>query len=158
MKFDKIDCKILELLQQDCRMSLTDISKKLNLSVDSTRKRVQKLLKEEIFYPKIMLRPRHFGYPNIVDVKIKLRNYNEKTINEFIEYTVNHPRITEVFSLSGEWDFTLVIISKDHEDLADITKKIREKFSGIISDWRESLTTIAYKFERYDMERLVGLK
>jgi DNA-binding Lrp family transcriptional regulator len=130
-------------------MSFTEISKKAELSVDAVRKRIKKMQKEGIFYSKIQLRPRHFGFSYVVDVKLKLRNYNGYKIRKFIDYTVNHPRIVEVFAISGDWDFTIVFVSKDHEDLAEISNEIREKFSDIIGGWSESLTTVAYKFEEY---------
>ena len=135
-------------------MSLTDIAKNVGLSVDSVKKRLHKLKSRGLFIPKIQLRPRQFGFPNIVDVKIKLKDYDGDSIKEFIDYAVSHPRIPEVFSISGEWDFTLVILSKDHEDLAEITDEIRKRFGKMIKDWSESLTTVAYKFERYDMLKL----
>ncbi len=156
MKLDEKNCIILNLLQEDCRMSLTEIAKRINLSVDSVKKRVAKMKKEGIFYPKIQIRPRQLGFKYVVDVKVKLHNYKEKEMQEFIEYTTNHPRIPEVLSLSGEWDFTLVIIAKDHEELGELTGQIRKKFGNIISDWTESLTTIAYKFEKYDLLKLIG--
>lgn len=155
---DEKDCLILNLLQENCRMSLTEISKKIGLSVDSVKKRINKMLSKRIFYPKIQLRPRQFGFPNIVDVKIKLQDYDNKKIKEFIRYIETHPRIAEAFSISGEWDFTLVIISKNNEDLALLTDEIRQKFGSIIRDWSGSLTTFTYRFERYDMLKLIGYK
>ncbi|MBT3405569.1 Lrp/AsnC family transcriptional regulator [Candidatus Woesearchaeota archaeon] len=153
---DEKNCMILNLLQEDCRMSLTDMARRVNLSVDSVRKRLKKLEEQIYFYPKVQIRPRMLGFPNIVDVKIKLRDYDDKKLKQFIDYTVSHPRIAEVFSLSGEWDFTLVIISKDHEDLGEITDEIRNKFGAIITEWSESLTKKAYKFEAYDVLKLKG--
>ena len=109
------------------------------------------MIKGGIFFPKIQIRPRQFGYSYIVDVKVKLHNYNDKKIKGFIECTMNHPRIVEVLSISGEWDFTLVIIAKDHEDLAMVSDDLRKKFGDMISGWSESLTTVAYKFEDYNL-------
>ena len=43
-QIDEKDCKILNLLQEDCRMSLTNIAKEIGLSVDSTKKRINKLI------------------------------------------------------------------------------------------------------------------
>lgn len=158
IKFDEKNCKILNLLQEDCRISLTEIAKKVNLSVDSVKKRIVKLKREGIFYPKIQLRPRHFGFPYIVDIKIKLHNYNDKKIKDFVDYLNNHPRVAELLSISGEWDYTVVIIAKDHEDLGVIGDKIRNKFGDLINDWSESLTKVVYKFEKYDMLKLMGQK
>ena len=155
-KLDEINCKILNLLQKDCRMSLTDISKKVNLSIDSVTKRIDKMIKEHIFYPKIQLRPRNFGFNNIIDVKIKLHNYTSRDMENFIAYLLEDPHVAEVLCVSGNWDISIVLLAKDVKDLNNISKRIRDKFSKIINEWAESLTTVAYKFEYYDMPKLMG--
>jgi len=157
-ELDKKDCVILNLLQENCRMSLTDISKKVGLSIDSVKKRIKRMIKDNIFFPKIQLRPRNFGFKNIVDIKINLHNYSEKDIKEFIEYLKENPRVAEIFSISGDWNFSIVIIAKDAIDLGRITNEIRNKFSKIIDGWSESLTTNVYRFENYDMLKLMEHK
>jgi len=155
MKLDKTNCKILNLLQEDCRMSYTEISKKVGLSVDSVKKRIDSMLKQGFFFPQIQIRPRRIGFQYVVDIKIKLHNYNDKELKQFIEYLSNHHRVAELFSISGQWDFTVVILAKDHEDLAAVTEGIRKTFSKMINDWSESITTVAYKFEKYDMLKIL---
>ncbi len=155
-ELDEINCKILNILQKDCRMSLTKISKEVGLSIDSVKKRIIKMIKEDVFYPKIQLRPRNFGFSNIVDIKIKLHNYTSKDMENFIVYLLENPNVAEVFCVSGNWDLSIVIIAKDVKDLNNTSKTIRDKFNKIINEWAESLTTVAYKFEYYDMPRLMG--
>jgi Lrp/AsnC family transcriptional regulator len=155
---DKKNLLILNILQENCRMSLTSISKKVGLSVDSVKKRINKMMINEIFYPKIQLRPRHFGFPNMVDVRIKLHNHNQKEVQEFISYLKENPFVIEVFTLSGEWNFSIVFIAKDFSDIAGISEDIRNRFSKIINDWSESLTTCVHKFEKYDMLKIMGEK
>ena len=152
---DEVNCRILNILQENCRASLTEIAKQVNLSVDSVKKRIDKLIKDQVFYPRIQLRPRHFGYPYIVDVKVKLKNFEKKRIDEFIKYVTAHPRVSEFFSFSGEYNFSIVLIAKDHGDLDVVSGEIKEKFSDIIGEWVEAITTIAYKFERYDLKQLM---
>ncbi|MBI2658430.1 Lrp/AsnC family transcriptional regulator [Candidatus Woesearchaeota archaeon] len=158
IKLDEKDCIILNMLQADCRKSLTGIAKKVKLSVDSTKKRIIKMKENNIFFPKIQLRPRNFGFNNIVDIKIKAHNYSDSDIREFIDYLKGHPNVAEVMSVSGEWDFSIVVIARDGMDLGNITRAIRNKFSKIINDWSESLTTCVYKFEDYDMLKVMGHK
>lgn len=153
---DEKSCLILNLLQGNCRMSLTEISKKVGLSIDSVKKRIDKMISESIFYPKIQLRPRHFGFQNMVDIKIKLRNYNDKDIKNFIQYLEQNPFVTEIFSFSGDWDFSIVVMARNAEELDMLTDEIRKKFKGIINDWSESLTKRVYKFERYDMLKIMN--
>jgi len=157
-KLDEKNCIILNLLQENCRISLTNIAKKVNLSVDSVKKRINKMIKKEIFYPKIQIRPRSLGFNNIVDIKIKVHNCNNQELEKFIEYLKKHPRIAEVFSVSGAWNFSIVLIAKDYKDLGEISTSIRNKFSKIINGWSESLTTTAYKFENYDLLKLMKIQ
>ena len=136
-------------------MSLTEIAKKVNLSVDSVKKRIDKMIKDEVFYPKIQLRSRHFGFNNVVDIRIKLHNHTSEIMKEFVEYLKKDPFVIEMFALSGEWDFAIVILARNAEHLANITDQIRNKFSKIINTWSESLTTRVYKFEEFDMLKLM---
>ena len=155
VKLDKKDGIILNILQKNCRAPLTAIAKEVGLSLDSVKKRINKMLDSKIFYPRIQLRPRNFGFVNIVDVKIKIQNYSEEDVNRFIAYLKQHPRVTEVFSIAGEWDISIVLIAKDAIDLGKLTSEIRHKFGKIISSWSESVTTNSHKFEEYDMIELL---
>ena len=157
MELDKKDCMILGILQKNCRESLTSIAKEVGLSVDSVKKRINKMLNKKIFYPKVQLRPRNFGFANVVDVKIKLQYSNEEEMNKFINYLKAHPRVIEIFSVSGEWDLSIVIIAKDAIDLGKITAEIRNKFGNLITSWNASLTINSHKFEEYNVSELLQL-
>jgi Lrp/AsnC family leucine-responsive transcriptional regulator len=151
---DEKDCIILNILQDNCRTSLTNIAKQIGLSVDSVKKRIKKM-ENIIFHPKVQIRPRSLGFANIVDVKIKLSDHSKDKIKNFIQYLQEDPRIAEIFSVSGEWDLSIVIVSKDADDLGNITSAIKNKFGKMIHSWIESTTLKAYKFEKYDMRKLL---
>ncbi len=142
------------LLQNDCRISLSEIGRQVDLSVDSVKKRIIKLKKNKIFFPKIQLRPRHFGYPQTVFILLRLKDYSSNQITGFLDYLTSHPRVSEFFSISGEWDYALVLLVKNHEDLSLVVDEIRGEFKDLISGWSELLTKIVYKFENYDLDTL----
>lgn len=152
---DEKDCRILNILQKNSRISLTDLAKQINLSIDSVKKRIKKM-ENIIFYPRIQIRPRSLGFMDIVDIKIKLSNYSQKEIDKFINYLVENPRVAEVFSVTGEWDLSIVVVSKGPDDYYNVASDIKGKFGSIISSWSESMTLKAYKFETYDMKKLLG--
>ena len=157
-KLDEKNCMILNILQENCRTSLTEISARVSLSIDSVKKRINKLINEKVFYPKIQLRPRNFGFKNIVEVKIKLHNYTEEDIKKFVGFLQKDPHVAEIIAISGQWDFTIVMIAKDALDIGKVSASIRKNFNSIINEWSESLTTATYKFEEYDMLKLIGHK
>jgi len=154
-KLDKKDCIILNILQENCRTTLTSIAKKVNLSIDSVRKRIKKM-ENVIFHPRIQIRPRSLGFNYIVDVKIKFNNHSNEEINKLINYLQKHSRVAEIFSVGGEWDLSLVIVAKDATDFNNITLNIKKRFGKIINSWSGSTTLRAYKFEKYDMTKLIN--
>lgn len=156
VQLDRKDCMILNILQLDGRTTLTEISKRIGLSVDSIKKRLDKMRKERIFYPTIHIRPRYLGFSTVTDVKVKLGTHRKEEIDAFIEYLMSNPRVGEIFSVSGEWDLSLVIVSKDPIDFCKVSSQIKTKFGSLIQSWSESTTLEAYKFEKYDTLRLLG--
>lgn len=154
IKLDEKDRKILDLLQEDGRMQLTVLSRKVGLSIDSTHKRVKKMKSAGVFEATILVDPRVVGYPLTCDVKIKLKNVSEKEYEKFIDYLVAHKNVTSCFSVSGEYDLTIPIVAKDYEDLERISMEIRQRFRDIIADWRSAVNLKVYKFEKYDMKNL----
>lgn len=158
LEMDEKDAKILDLLQENCRMPLTALAKEVHLSIDSVKKRMKKLLDHKIFYPKIQLRPRNFGFANVVDVRVKLQYGSDKEVESFIAYLKEHPQVVELFSVAGEWDIAMVLIAKDALDLGELTATIRNKFGKLINSWTVSLTIKSYKFETYNMNALRNVK
>lgn len=146
---DKKNTIIIMELHKNARISLTDLAKKAGLSIDSVKKRMDKLNKEKIYRLTCLLSHRACGFNNVVNVMIRLQNINTERYEKFINYLKNNPFVTEVFSISGEWDLSIVFISKNAIDQDRISKEIRLRYGDIIQSWSESLTTKCYKFEEY---------
>jgi len=150
-EIDEKDKKILMLLQEDGRMQLSKISKKVGLSIDSVHKRIKEMLKKGIFETGIFIEPRALGYPLIADIKIKLKNVSKEEMGKFTLYLQKHKRCIELLSILGDFDFTCVLIAKDSNDLDEISTEIRQKFKDLILEWKGLLILKQYKFERYDL-------
>jgi hypothetical protein len=52
----------------------------------------------------------------------------------------------------GDYDFTLVLIAKDGNELEKISTEIRQKFKDLIDEWRSNLVLKAHKFEEYILD------
>ena len=149
---DKKDRAILMILQKNSRESLTNIAKKVHLSIDSVNKRIKEMQRKDIFdFSMLNIEPRAIGFPLVADVKIKLRNITEKEKNALIGYLKEHPRVIDLLSIMGDYDLTCVLIAKDTNELEKISLRIRQKYSDLIADWRSILILKTYKFEHYDL-------
>jgi Lrp/AsnC family transcriptional regulator, leucine-responsive regulatory protein len=153
-QLDDKDKKILMILQKNARETLTNISRKIGLSVDAVHNRIKKMVKHDIFSQTININPRALGYSVICETKVRLKDASRKDAQAFDKYIKNHPRIIEAFRIIGDWDYTIVFIAKDTEDLWDVTQEVRFQFNKIIADWRSVTNLSDIKFEEYDMMKL----
>lgn len=147
---DLIDKKILLELQNNGRVKLSSIAKKVGLGIDAVHNRIKEMQKKEIFTPSIFIDSRKIGFPLIVDIKIKLKFSD----SDIIRYLTQHPRVTELLSVAGDFDLTCVIIARDTEELNTITTDIRKKYAENIVDWKSVFVLKTHKFEYYDMMNL----
>ncbi len=61
--------------------------------------------------------------------------------------------VSEVYSVTGEFDVIAMVRAKEHEDLADIVTRRIAQVDGVV----RTHTHVAFKvFSRYDLERVFG--
>lgn len=150
MILDQKDKQLLGLLQQNSRSSLTELSKIVGLSIDSTHKRLKKLHVQGIIARfGIFINPKAFGYDLVANVQIKLHNISEDELNRFIFYLKNHEQVIELITTLGDYDLTCVLIALNTEKLEKISREIRQTFKNLIADWRSVINLKVHKFEEY---------
>jgi Lrp/AsnC family leucine-responsive transcriptional regulator len=158
MKLDSKDVQLLMLLQKNGRESLTALAKALNLSIDSTHKRLKRLLTEDVMMIKTYVNPKAIGYEFVVNVQIKLQNISEEDLTKFMAFLKNHPNVVDLIQLLGDYDFTCVLIAKDTAEIEILSREIRHKFRNVIADWHSVINLKVHKFEEYAVDRLLKQK
>ncbi len=117
---DDIDLKILEILQNNAKISNINISKKIGLTAPSTLERVKKL--EELgiiegYYTKF--KKEELGYSLAVFIEISLVKHTAEYIRAFINVIKNIPEIIEYYHVTGRSDFLIKAYAKDIKHLQD---------------------------------------
>jgi DNA-binding Lrp family transcriptional regulator len=147
---DEKDRQILNILAANSRERLTSIAKKIGLSIASTKARIDKMKADGIIKKfTIQADDAALGYTAEIRVHVKLKNIEEHRLREFINYLKNHPRVIDLLSVIGDYDFSIVILGRDVDELDDIKMKIRQRFVDLIADWHEVLVTKIYKLEEH---------
>lgn len=145
---DEIDRRILNILTENARTKLTVIAKNVQLSVDSVKKRMKRMEKDNII-TKYIVRAEdpelHLG----VHIYIKIRNMSRERYDEFIDYMKKNPRCIDLMGMIGDYDLYVVLVGKNQQDLDRMKLEIREKFNDFIGDWKEVLVSRIYKLEEY---------
>jgi DNA-binding Lrp family transcriptional regulator len=113
-KLDKIDLKILKLLQQNSKITNLDLSKKIGLSPAPTLERVKKLENSGIitsYHAKVDSSA--IGLNVRTFVLVSLAWQKDNALENFIAKVNNIKEITECYIITGDADFILKIVCKD---------------------------------------------
>ena len=125
MILDKIDLKLIDLLQNDSKQTSKQLSLHLNLSVTAVYERVKKLEKEKVIKKYVALIDRDkIDKSFLVFCHIKLIQHTKVYVTNFEKEISQLPEVTECFHVSGDYDYILKVYIKDMEAYRDfmITK------------------------------------
>lgn len=113
-KLDKIDLKILEILQQNSKITNLDLSKKIGLSPAPTLERVKKLEQNKIIDSyHAQVDPQKIDLHVKTFVLVSLAWQKEKALDNFLKKIEEIDEVTECYIITGDADFLLKIICKD---------------------------------------------
>lgn len=126
---DAIDVKILEVLQENARVSISELSKKINLSLSAVSERLKKLERSNVIntYTAI-LDPKLLGRDLSVFISIGLEATSDT--QAFLEFVSSSPEILECHYITGEYDYLLKVTTNNTDSLEKIMNNIKS-FSGI---------------------------
>jgi len=113
-KLDKIDLKVLKILQDNSKITNLDLSKKIGLSPAPTLERVKKLEQSEIILSyHAQVSPQQMGLNVKTFVLVSLAWKKENALNNFLEKISLIDEVTECYIITGEADFLMKIICRD---------------------------------------------
>ncbi len=149
-QLDELDRRILNILSENARTKLTVIARNIQLSVDSTKKRIQKMEREGVI-DKYTIQPNalKLGFPMAVHIYVKLNNVTKESYESFIETMKKNTRVIDLMSVLGDYDVYIVMLAKSTAELDEMKLEIKQRFASMIADWKEVLVTKIYKLEEY---------
>lgn len=113
-KLDKIDLKILDILQNDCRITTKKLAEKLNLSTTPVFERIKKLENEGYIDKYVaLLNERKIGLKQTVFIGVKLKGHTRSFLQKFLTQINTFDEVMECYQVSGNFDFLLKIVLAD---------------------------------------------
>lgn len=111
---DKIDAKILNILQEDCTLSVKDVAAMVGLSYTPTYERIKNLQESGVIKKSaVILNPSKVGIKLFAYCNITLKKQSRENLKNFEDEVLKMPEILEVTSLSGIYDYMLKIATTD---------------------------------------------
>jgi DNA-binding Lrp family transcriptional regulator len=122
---DQFDRKILSLLQQDARLTNSELSAQVNLSPSQCSRRRQRLEDEGYIrgYRAVLDRER-LGFPLVNIITVTLATHNRDNARRFARLVEGLPEVQEAHALTGEMDYILKVITPDLKSLAEFVNGV----------------------------------
>jgi DNA-binding Lrp family transcriptional regulator len=138
---DKVDQKIIEILNKNARTPSKDIATDLrksghDVSDRTIRKRIERLEKSGIIkgYKAVLSDVSETNEYEALFIKFKPTKSLESVKESIKEHVIEKPNYLFVANLDGEWN--MLVIMKIEPGAKSVTSKIIEKFSEQVIDYR----------------------
>ncbi|MCP4022929.1 MAG: AsnC family transcriptional regulator [Desulfobacteraceae bacterium] len=128
LQVDEIDAQIIKMLNLNGRTPNTEIAKKLKLSETAIRKRIRKLLDDEVIQIVAVVNHKKMGYVFRGNICIKS---DIKKIDEVKKQLDKIDRIWYIAHLTGAFDFDIEFSAKSQEELRRLIEDIN-KIDGVL--------------------------
>ncbi|GLX69770.1 Lrp/AsnC family transcriptional regulator [Paenibacillus glycanilyticus] len=112
---DDIDKKILQLLQHNARMPISQISKEVNMSQPSVKERILKLEDKQIingYTTELSLKNLSRGMTTFILLKTE-------HCQEFVDFCDKAMEVTDLYRISGEYNYLIKVQTASVEELAE---------------------------------------
>jgi Lrp/AsnC family transcriptional regulator len=123
---DKIDKKILSVIQPNASIPLSELSKKVGISVTPCWNRIKKMEEEKIIFGRItLLSQKKIKLPITVFLSISVSNHSADWSLNFETAINRYDQIVEVHRLTGSGaDYILKIVAASIEDYDKFQQKL----------------------------------
>lgn len=114
LHLDDVDIRILNLLQQDARLSVRQLAKAVGLSTTPVHERLRKLESSGVIdHYGAVLNTARIGSFIAFFVNITLKEHSTRQGGEFISQITTFPEVVEFHVIGGEHDFMIKVIVRD---------------------------------------------
>jgi Lrp/AsnC family transcriptional regulator for asnA, asnC and gidA len=126
---DKIDWKIIALLNEDGRMSSAEISRQLgDVSARTITNRIENLKKHGIINIHSIVNPEMVGYGVLADVFIEVEPGDVRTVAETL---MKFPQISYLACATGDTDIIISIRARNIKELYSFVTEVLGKIPSI---------------------------
>ncbi|PZD92976.1 AsnC family transcriptional regulator [Paenibacillus sambharensis] len=110
---DRVDCKILELLQENARISMTELGQSVGLSTPAVKERVKKMEERNLIESY-----RAIVNPEQLDKHVTaFILFDTTACKPFREFCQAHPMVYECHRLAGQYSYMVKVVSESVQEL-----------------------------------------
>ncbi len=134
MSLDAIDRRLLAALQDNGRLSATELAEKVGLTTSPCLRRIRNLEEAGVIqgYSTVIDQTK-VGLPVSVFVSVKLERQREDTMLRFEEAIRRSPEVVECYLMTGTRDYLLRVVARDLTGYERFLKQTLTRLDGVAS-------------------------
>ena len=142
---DKVDRKILELLQLDGGLTAAEIADQVGLSKAPCWRRIKKLQEDGVIKQTVaLLDARALNVGTTVFVMLKTAKHQQAWFDKFVAAVRDIPEVTEIHRMSGDVDYLMRIVVPDIDAYDAVYKRLISAVEFLDVSASFALETIKY--------------
>jgi len=131
---DSFDEKIIQCLANDGRITINEISEKINLSQTPVTRRLKKLETDGIIKGySALIDEKKLGFGFSVFVQVRLERQIDDELDQFERKVNSLPEVVDCWLMTGKHDYLLRVVTRDIEDFERFLVGQLTKIGGIAS-------------------------
>lgn len=125
---DDTDIRILECLQSDATLAVSEIAKRVGLSTSPCWNRIQRLESAGVIQSRVaLLDPKSLNVGVTAFVSIRTSNHNAAWFDKFSKSLSAFPEVVEFYRMSGDIDYLLRVVVPDIVSYDTFYKRLIEE-------------------------------
>jgi len=121
---DRLDRRLLRLLQQNNRRRLRDLAEELSISAPTCLRRMRRLEALGVIRAHAaLLDPRRLGFGVVAFIEVSLAHSSGSEMSAFERRMQRCPEVIQCSELAGEVDYLLTVMVADMPEFSDFTRR-----------------------------------
>jgi Lrp/AsnC family transcriptional regulator, leucine-responsive regulatory protein len=122
---DRIDRKLLNLMQRDASRTNVDLADEVGLSPSSCLRRTQRLRKSGVIDRIVaILNPAKAGRVIKALVTVELKLHGEQHMRRFLDIAITEEAVSHAYAVTGETDVVLMLRLRDMEEFDSLCERL----------------------------------
>jgi len=142
---DAVDCRMIELLQKDGRISNTEIAKTIGISEATVRTRLQRLIQEEYIQIVAVSNPLKLGFEVVGTIRIHV---DIKKMDRIIRELKTIKALWHIVQTTGGTGIDTEFVLKSLDELRDLILEKINRIDGVLRT--ETTLFLNYIKRQYD--------
>jgi len=124
-EMDKIDRRILTILQKDARRAAELIGAEVGLSASAVQRRIVRMREEGIILAEVaVIDPKRAGKALTMIVDVEVERERPELLASLKQWIAAEPCIQEAWYVTGAGDYVLIVLARDVEDFEALMQRL----------------------------------